>query len=92
VRIPLRGKSLEGKTTKGVPDSFVGETPETCSAAVEYTIQAAALPPSIFVRTEASLTATIFQHSSSARAKMAWRSISSWDPNWRAPLPGNVRI
>ena len=27
-RLVPRGKSLEGKTTKGVPDSFVGETPQ----------------------------------------------------------------
>jgi hypothetical protein len=34
------GMNLEGKTTKGVPDSFVGDAPETCRAAVEYTTQA----------------------------------------------------
>jgi hypothetical protein len=38
-----RGKSLEGKTTKGVPDSMVGKAPATCLAAVEYTTQATGL-------------------------------------------------
>lgn len=33
------GINGEGKTVKGVPDSFVGAKPELCSAAVEYTTQ-----------------------------------------------------
>ncbi|HEY4244828.1 MAG TPA: hypothetical protein VGM88_33665 [Kofleriaceae bacterium] len=33
------GLNAEGKTVKGVPDSFVGATREACSAAVEYTTQ-----------------------------------------------------
>ena len=31
------GYNTEGKTRKGVPDSYVGESPETCTAGVEYT-------------------------------------------------------
>jgi len=34
------GLTPEGKTRKGVPDSFVGPSPSTCRAAVEYTTQA----------------------------------------------------
>jgi hypothetical protein len=34
------GLNAEGKTRKGVPDSFVGSDPKTCRAAVEYTTQA----------------------------------------------------
>jgi hypothetical protein len=33
------GVNAEGKTKKGVPDSYVGDSPKTCRAAVEYTTQ-----------------------------------------------------
>lgn len=37
------GLSTEGKTRKGVPDSFVGSSAAECRAAVEYTTQATTL-------------------------------------------------
>jgi len=49
-----RGKSLEGKTTKGVPDSMVGKAPATCLAAVEYTTQATGLQGNSILTMQAS--------------------------------------
>lgn len=43
VGLKRRGLNTEGKTTRGVPDSFVGKTPEAAHAAVEYTTQATQL-------------------------------------------------
>jgi len=43
VGLKPHGLNAEGKTIKGVPDSFVGETPAKARAAVEYTTQASRL-------------------------------------------------
>jgi hypothetical protein len=58
------GMNLEGKTTKGVPDSMVGDAPATCRAAVEYTTQAAELGKKLAkdyrgVRTECPKATTV---------------------------------
>jgi hypothetical protein len=39
IGLKQNGLNPEGKTRKGIPDSFVGSSPRTCSVAIEYSTQ-----------------------------------------------------